>query len=139
MILAAQVLLALPVAFATLPRGAMQTYVKEKRYLHGVFSSRQDSRTRPQTNLEHAILSVVSVRFEAFRDHFGREPLPDEPLFFNPEADPPVPANDPQLCAQILDACHETGVALSLLIKFCNLLAPGVTIAAGDLGRAAGA
>jgi hypothetical protein len=99
----------------------METYAKEKWGPHRVFSSSGDSGTYPGTSLESALLRVASVRFEAFRERFGREPLPDEPLFFNPEADSPVPAGAVQLHAQLADACRETGVAPSMLTNFWSL------------------
>ena len=37
-----------------------------------------------------AMLKVFRVRFQAFRNHFGRDPEPDEPLFFDPHKRRPV-------------------------------------------------
>ena len=99
----------------------MQIYVKEKRDLRRVFNSNRGHGSGPQTSLESVLLSVASIRFEAFRDRFGREPLPDEPLFFDPDADSPVQASPVQVRAQIADACRETGVAPSMLSNFWNL------------------
>ncbi|HVB81647.1 MAG TPA: hypothetical protein VNE82_17075 [Candidatus Binataceae bacterium] len=97
----------------------METYVKEKRYGQRIFSSGPAS--APQTDVESALMSIAAVRFDAFRDHFGREPLQDEPLFFDPEADSPVEANPSQAHAQLLDACRAMGVAPSMLENFWNL------------------
>ena len=99
----------------------MQTYAKEKRYLQRVFGSSPDAGICAQSSVESALLRIASVRFEAFRDHFGREPLPEEPLFFNPEADSPVEASPSQVQAQLADACRETGVVPSLLADFWDL------------------
>jgi hypothetical protein len=100
----------------------METYVKEKRDRHRIFESSQDDLAIcPQNSLESALLSVASLRYEAFRVRFGREPLPDEPLFFNPEADSPVGASPSQIRVQLADACREIGVAPSLLTNFWNL------------------
>jgi len=66
-------------------------------------------------------MRVATIRFEAFRERFGREPLPEEPLFFNPEADSPMGANPSQLSAQLAEACREIGVAPSFLANFWDL------------------
>lgn len=97
----------------------MQTYVKEKRFGERIFGSGPAG--TPQTDVESALLSIAAVRFQAFRDRFGREPLQDEPLFFDPEADSPVEANPSQVHAQLLDACRAMGVAPSMLENFWNL------------------
>lgn len=96
----------------------MQTYVKEKRNFDQVFNSSQGLGT---TREEQALLSVVLIRYQAFRDRFGREPLPDEPLFFNPQADSPVGASPSQLREQFADACRKTGIEPSLLTSLWDL------------------
>lgn len=68
-----------------------------------------------------SLMEVVNHRFGIFRQKFGRDPLPDEPLFFDPEADLPVQASPLQVHAQLADACRETGVGPSELTNFWNL------------------
>jgi hypothetical protein len=68
-----------------------------------------------------SLMEIVHDRFETFRHKFGREPLPDKPLFFDPEADSPVQANPIQVHAQLADACLKLGVGLSMLTSFWNL------------------
>ncbi len=68
-----------------------------------------------------SLMEVVHHRFEVFRSKFGRDPLPDEPLFFHPEAKLPIPASPLQVHARLADACRITGVGLSELTSFWNL------------------
>ncbi len=68
-----------------------------------------------------SLMEVVQHRFGIFRKKFGRDPLPDEPLFFDPEAELPVQASPIQVHAQLADACRKTGVGLSELTSFWNL------------------
>jgi hypothetical protein len=67
------------------------------------------------------LLEVVFYRFDIFKTRFGREPRPDDPLFFDPESDSPVQAGPFQTHSQLADACRETGVELALLNKFWDL------------------
>lgn len=41
------------------------------------------------------IVDTLVRQKEAFRKKFGREPVPGEPIFFDPAADAPEPALDP--------------------------------------------
>jgi hypothetical protein len=36
-------------------------------------------------------MAIVERQLQAFREKFGREPGPDDPLFFDPDADTPQP------------------------------------------------
>jgi hypothetical protein len=92
----------------------MNTHIKENREFHRVSNSSGNTGSYSQTSLEEVLLSVASIRLKAFRARFGREPLSDEPLFFNAEADSPVQACPAQVRAQVIDACREAGVPLSI-------------------------
>jgi hypothetical protein len=37
--------------------------------------------------------AILRAHFEAFREKFGRDPTGDDPVFFDPFADTPVPLN----------------------------------------------
>src|SRR6266478_1420684 len=100
-------------------KSAMKTHSKEKWNLCRAAGISQDSGVCRQMGLvESALLQIASVRYQAFRVRFGRDPFPNEPLFFSPEADSPVEANPFQVHAQLADACRETGVTLSMLASF---------------------
>src|SRR5260370_171985 len=40
-----------------------------------------------------ALIAVAQVRYEAFRERFGRDPEPEEPLLFDPAKDKPTADN----------------------------------------------
>jgi hypothetical protein len=68
-----------------------------------------------------SLMEVVHYRFEVFRSKFGRDPLPNEPLFFDPEAAVPIQASPLQVHTQLADACRVTGVGFTALTNFWNL------------------
>jgi len=39
---------------------------------------------------------TIACQLEAFRKKFGRDPCPDDPIFFDPDANEPVPLNPQQ-------------------------------------------
>ena len=47
---------------------------------------------------------------EAFIKKFGREPGPEDPLFFDPDADEPRPLDSDRLIAELLRACELGGL-----------------------------
>ncbi len=47
------------------------------------------------------------MRYKAFYDRFGRDPEPDEPLFFDPEQEHPVAPESSVIRAQIIAAAAE--------------------------------
>jgi hypothetical protein len=64
------------------------------------------------------LLKVTSHRFKAFVHKFGRPPMPDEPLFFDPESDRPVLANHAEIQSQLIAAASATGVSAARLMRF---------------------
>jgi len=67
------------------------------------------------------LLKVASHRFKAFVHKFGRQPMPDEPLFFDPKSDRPVLANDAEIRRQLIAAASATGVSAARLMRFLEI------------------
>jgi hypothetical protein len=57
-----------------------------------------------------ALLEVAKVRFELFREHFGREPGPDEPLLFDPDKGEPTASTVAESRVQVVSAATATEV-----------------------------
>ena len=51
-----------------------------------------------------ALLEVAKVRFALFRERFGRDPGPDEPLLFDPTQEEPTPATRADSRVQVVSA-----------------------------------
>lgn len=68
-------------------------------------------------NLAAALLEVAKVRYNAFRDRFGRDPMPHEPLLFDPNADEPVAAAKSDRMQQILTAASASNVDPRLVLS----------------------
>jgi hypothetical protein len=51
-----------------------------------------------------ALLEVAKVRFALFRERFGRDPEPDEPLLFDPEQEEPTAATHADRRVQVVSA-----------------------------------
>jgi hypothetical protein len=76
---------------------------------------------RRSSNLSAAVMRIARLRYEMFRDRFGRDPYPDEPLFFDPSNDTPVVAEVSQMWTQVLDAAVATRTDALSVMKFLGL------------------
>ena len=70
---------------------------------------RKGSRKLGANRLDAELLRALREQLEAFRQKFGRDPGPEDPLFFDPEADQPRPMDDAQLDAMLVEALRHAG------------------------------
>ena len=68
-----------------------------------------------------ALFQVIRVRFKAFQKQFGRDPGPNEPLFFDSDRDQPVPADIAQAVEQIKAAARALKIEVTPVLEFLNL------------------
>jgi hypothetical protein len=66
-------------------------------------------------------MMVIQQRFTAFQRAFGRDPLPDEPLFFAENSPSPRMASSEQVVKQLTRAAEAATVPLPPLLKFLGL------------------
>ena len=59
---------------------------------------------------------------EAFRAKFGRDPGPSDPLFFDPDADTPVPMSPDRMERDLADAAKKAGLDPAALASLKKLL-----------------
>jgi hypothetical protein len=71
--------------------------------------------------LATALLQIAKIRYEAFRERFGREPEPNEPLLFDPRADQPVAADSTDRTLQVLSAALLINVDSKLVLDYLGL------------------
>ncbi len=63
-----------------------------------------------------ALLEIAKVRFELFRERFGREPGPDEPLLFDPDKGEPTAATQADSRVQVVSAALASQVDVSVVL-----------------------
>jgi len=77
----------------------------------------QKSAPNPATiKLSPKISKALKRQREAFRTKFGRDPLPDDPVFFDPEADEPTARVS--LVDEVVDALNAAGLPAAELYAF---------------------
>ena len=72
-----------------------------------------------------ATLEVFRMRFQAFCERFGRDPEPDEPLFFDPAQEQPVAPDSAIIRSQIQAAAAAAKVDARLVMDFMRISGRG--------------
>jgi hypothetical protein len=70
-----------------------------------------------------SLFQVIGLRFRAFQEQFGRDPGPNEPLFFDPEQDHPVQVEVAQAIDQIQAAARTLKIDTGAVLNFLKLSA----------------
>lgn len=68
-----------------------------------------------------ALIEIAKIRYEAFRERFGRDPEPDEPLLFDPAEDEPTAANSTDRTLQVVSAATICNVDPSAVLNFLGM------------------
>lgn len=76
---------------------------------------------RQTTDVGSAILRIARLRYQIFRERFGRDPGPDDPLFFDVSQGRPVIANETEMFRQVSDAAFATRSDFLSVVKFLGL------------------
>jgi len=64
---------------------------------------------------DRCCLQAVERQLSAFREKFGRDPNDDDPIFFDPDADDPVPLSDKKYERMMIDAMAEVGISQAMI------------------------
>lgn len=65
-----------------------------------------------------ALIEIARIRYEAFRERFGRDPEPDEPLLFDPREDEPTAANSSDRVLQVVSAARLCNVDANTVLNY---------------------
>ena len=61
---------------------------------------------------------AIACQLEAFRKKFGRDPGPDDPIFFDPDAEEPVPLNPQQYEQDMIETMAQAGTNPAFIYAF---------------------
>jgi hypothetical protein len=67
---------------------------------------------------DDAVEQALEEQLRAFRAKFGRDPGPDDPLFFDPDADEPHPLDRVAVEAGMVDAMERAGISPAQIYAF---------------------
>ncbi len=61
---------------------------------------------------------TIACQLEAFRRKFGRDPCPDDPIFFDPDANEPVPLDPQQYEQAMIETMSQAGTDPAFIYAF---------------------
>ncbi len=71
-----------------------------------------------RTSLHAEAPEAIASQLEAFRKKFGRDPWPDDPIFFDPDANEPVPLNLQQYEQDMIETMAQAGISPAFIYAF---------------------
>jgi integrase len=74
--------------------------------------------TRRKIPLPPETAADLEKQLEAFRQKFGRDPGPNDPVFFDPDADAPQPISEEALRQATLTAMRKAGIPPHLIYAY---------------------
>jgi len=78
----------------------------------GKASGRKRERTIP---IDAETQAALREQLARFRQKFGRDPGPNDPIFFDPEMDTPIPMNLDKVQREIVQAMVKAGIAPEII------------------------
>ena len=68
--------------------------------------------------LSPEVRQAIDRQLAAFREKFGRDPNDADPIFFDPDADDPVPLSDEKYECTMIEAMAEVGISQAMIFAF---------------------
>lgn len=59
---------------------------------------------------------MIRQQLESFKEKFRQEPGPDDPLFFDPDCDVPIPLSELKLRKELLEAARKAGLDVNRVL-----------------------
>ena len=67
--------------------------------------------------MDKELHEAIRQQLENFKEKFGREPGPDDPLFFDPDCDVPIPLRESKLRKELSEAARKAGLDVDRVLS----------------------
>src|SRR5215813_13360938 len=81
-------------------------------------SRRRKQKKTPPTTMQREAQKAIEAQLRAFRQKFGRDPRPGEPLIFDPDAIEPAPFPENRMVAEVVEAMQKAGTRPEIVYAF---------------------
>lgn len=95
------------------------------RVTQGINQHIRQTEQAEQTALAGALIKIVRIRYDAFRERFGRDPKPDEPLLFESAEVEPASADTNHQILQVISAAVLAQVDAAPILDLLGLVQIG--------------
>jgi len=69
--------------------------------------------------LNRQMLGIMKKQLRSFRKKFGLEPGPGDPVFFDPDAESPVPFSNVKFETEVIKAARKAGFSEEQINRVC--------------------
>ena len=67
--------------------------------------------------MDKELHDAIRQQLESFKDKFGREAGPDDPLFFDPDYDVPVPLTEAKVKRELAEAARKADLDVDRVLR----------------------
>jgi len=67
--------------------------------------------------IDKELYEAITRQLESFKEKFGREPGPDDPLFFDPDYDVPTPLTEAKVKRELVEAARKAGLDVHRVLR----------------------
>jgi len=67
--------------------------------------------------IDKELNEAIRQQLESFKEKFGREPGPDDPLFFDPDCDVPTPLTEAKVKRGLAEAARKAGLDVNRVLS----------------------
>jgi len=67
--------------------------------------------------IDKELCEAITGQLESFKEKFGREPGPDDPLFFDPDYDMPTPLTEARIKRELVEAARKAGLDVHRVLR----------------------
>ena len=67
--------------------------------------------------IDDELAEALEQQFKNFKEKFGREMGPDDPIFFDPDCDVPMPLAEAKLKKELIEAARKAGLDVHRVLR----------------------
>ena len=72
---------------------------------------------KKRVKIDDELAEALEQQFKDFKEKFGREMGPDDPIFFDPDCDVPMPLTEAKLKRELIEAARKAGLDVHRVLR----------------------
>jgi len=69
------------------------------------------------SKINQEMYEAMEQQMKSFKEKFGREMGPDDPIFFDPDSDVPTPITEAKLKKELIEAARKAGLDVGRVLR----------------------
>ena len=72
---------------------------------------------KKEAKIDKELAEAMKQQMKSFKEKFGREMGPDDPIFFDPDCDIPMPLSEAKLKKELTEAARKAGLDVDRVLR----------------------